>query len=150
MNFHSLPKRSLVIWEALAVVLFGAGIFAAWVLIPQSLLIWYAVIWLLGALFILVAFLYLPLLYLSFSYCLSDTDIIVKGGVVFYKMRFLKRDKVSFVSVYNTPLTPFLKVSMLLITAPGAHLVIPFLAQDEADRIADALNRRLSSHDANH
>ena len=144
MKYEMLPKRSLVFWELLSCLLFGGLIALAWIFLPVSTWIWYGVLWILGALLILSSFLYLPLLYLSVGYCCRGGDIIVKGGVIFYKTRFLKRDKISFVTVYNTPFTPLIHLSMLVITAPGSHLVTPFLESSRADQIADDLNRELA------
>lgn len=146
MEFETLPKRFLVFWEILACTVFGVLALLAFQFLPQGSLVWYGVLWLLGALFILTAFLYLPLLYLNYSWCCGETELVVRAGVIFYQTRFLKRDKISFVTVYHTPLSPLLRWSSVVVTAPGSRLVLPFLSRERAVRLARELGAPHAPH----
>lgn len=139
MNYETIPKKCLMIWEILAVILLGGLMLLSWKLIPSHTIIWYAVLWLLGALLILSTLLYLPLLYLSIAYQVTETEIILKGGVIYTKTRFMIRKNISFATVYHTPLTPLFHISALMITSPGAYLLIPFMDSVRAEEIAEQL-----------
>jgi membrane protein YdbS with pleckstrin-like domain len=139
MKYETIPKKCLIIWEVMAVILYGAVFLLCWKIIPYHTFFWYVILWVLGGLFILTVFLYLPLLYLSIAYQITDTDIIVKGGVIYTKTRFMNRKNISFATVYRSPLTPLFHVSTLMITSPGASLIIPFMDSKRADKIAAEL-----------
>lgn len=143
MIFETIPKKSLIIWEILSVFSYGVLFFLCRWLLPDYSIVWYAVLWLIGALFILTSLLYLPLLYLNVRYGISDEKIILKSGVIFQKTYVMMRDKISFVTVYTTPLDYLLGLSGLVISAPGSRLVILFMDAKRAEHIALKLHNSL-------
>lgn len=77
--------------------------------------------------YIAVMFLYLPLHYVNYRFEVNDDYLIVRSGVIYDKEKFLTRDSVCFVTVYNNPLTKLLGVSTVLVGAAGGRIVIPLL-----------------------
>ena len=138
-EYETLPGRFLAFWETLACLGYGGLAAAAWRLLPPESLLWYVALWVLGGLFILTALLYLPLLYLNYEWRCTKTELVVRTGVIFYQTRLLKRDKISFVTLYNTPLSSLLRWSCVVVTAPGSRIVLPFLSHERAVRLAREL-----------
>lgn len=141
MKYEVLPKKVLIIWELLAVLIFTGLFLILRFLFRPDTLIWYIVLWLLGAAAVLCFFLYLPLLYNSCLYAVLPEQIVVKRGVIFNKTHYLKREHISFVSVYKNPLTRFIDISSLVVTAPGASVFILFMSHRRAMAIAKQLSR---------
>lgn len=140
MKFESIPKKVLVLWELLAVVGFLLLLKLALFILNPHTIVWYVVLWLLGALFVLTAFLYLPLLYVSEQYCVDKREIVFQQGVIFNKVHYMQCNKISFVSVYRNPLTWLLHISTLVVTCPGSRICILFINSDRASEIARQLS----------
>lgn len=142
MKYEKLPQKVLIIWEFMALIVFAGLFFLLRLFLRTDTLVWDIILWLLGAAFILCSFLYLPLLYISCRYAVLSDQVIVKRGVIFNKTHYLKRELVSFVSVYRNPFTRLLDISTLVITAPGASVFILFMSHRRAMSIAKQLSRR--------
>lgn len=140
MKYETLPKKVLVLWELLAVIVLLLLLKLTRVLLSPYTIWWYGVQWVLGALAVLTLFLYLPLMYISFRYIVLTEQIVLKGGVIFHKTHYLRRENISFISVYKNPLTDLLHLSSLMITAPGAKLFIPLMDHRRAMAIAKQLS----------
>lgn len=139
MKFENISHKAVVLWETGLLILF-AGLFAVSLLVltPHTWL-WYLILWLLGALYILTAFLYLPLYYLSVEFSLNDEVVVYKKGVLFPKTSILYRDRIAFVTINNNPLTPIFKISSLVIDSAGARLKLFLISSDRAKELADLL-----------
>ena len=139
MNFERLSGKAVIIWEIVAALLFGVLLaLVLFIFIPGTWL-WYTVLWLLGAIYVLTAFLYVPLYYLSVEYAVGEEAVIYRKGVIFPNTQILYRDRIAFVTVYNNPLTPLLKLSSLTISAAGGNIHIWFMNSARAQEIADEL-----------
>lgn len=139
MKYEHVSWKAVIIWELLAAL--AAALLVTLILlifVPRTWL-WYLLLWTSGALYVLAAFLYLPLLYLSISYAVGDKVIIYRSGVIFPSTRVLYRDRIAFVSVYNNPLTPALRLSSLVASAPGGNLRILFMNTARAQELAGLL-----------
>lgn len=137
MEFERISLKAVVLWEIS--VLFIAGVFLAIILIvfaPYTWL-WYLLLWILGAGVVFFTFFYIPIAYLNIEYGIYEKTIIYKKGVFLKSTQILQVDKVSFVTVYNNPLTPIFKVSTLVISAPGGTLSILFINSLRAKEIAN-------------
>lgn len=139
LNYKKVSRKSIVLWEII-IFLIWAVIFvlALWIFTPFTWL-WNTLIWALGVALILIEFLYLPMLYASTQYCITDKIIAYRHGVFFNQRQFMYRDRIVYVSVYNTPLTPLLGISSLVITAAGAKIRINFLNRRLAQQLAEEL-----------
>ena len=137
---HKISKKSVILWEI--------GFFLLWAMILGMILwlftpftwLWHLLIWLMGVLLILAEFLYLPMLYSSINYSINDRLLIYRHGVFFHKQQIIYRDRIIYVSVYNTPVTPILGISSLVIAAAGAKVQIPFLNRKAAKQLAEELS----------
>ena len=72
LNYKKVSRKSIVLWEII-IFLIWAVIFVLvlWVFTPFTWL-WNALVWALGVALILIEFLYLPLLYATTQYCITD------------------------------------------------------------------------------
>lgn len=143
MKEYRISKRALLLWETTAllcaVVLFCAILL---VFVPGTWL-WYLLLWLDGALYVLTAFLYLPLYYLSFSYRVSERELLSHSGVLFPKSRILYRTRIAFVTLTRGPVSRLFGLSTLTVHAAGGTLSYHFLKQREAEVLAAELTEAL-------
>lgn len=140
MKYETLPARVLVFWKILAIFLHAAlAALAQFILNPYHI-VWYVTLWVIGALAVLVCFLYLPLFYISVKYAVTEEQFVLHRGVIFHKTHYLKRDTITFISVYRNPLTPLVNISSLMLTAPGAQVFILCMRHDRAVEIAKELS----------
>lgn len=139
-SYQKISKKSILLWEIGSVVIWALLLWGTvWVFAPFTWL-WDILIWGLGVLLILVTFFYLPILYQSYQYCITDKIVSYRHGVFFNRRQFINRDRIIYVSVYNTPLTPILGISTLVITAAGAKIRIGYLNRKVAQRLAQELS----------
>lgn len=141
MQYEKLPRRSLVIWEIASVVLYAVLFWLIWNLIPSYTVVWYVVLWLIGALSLLTAVLYLPLLYLNIGYAIKKDQVVLTSGVFVHKNYVMRRDRISFVTRYTTPLDRFLRVSGVVLSAPGSQLMLLFIDSERAKQIVERINQ---------
>lgn len=141
VEFEHLSIMAAIMWEILA-LLAGAILLALtlFILNPRTWL-WYSLLWLLGAVMIGVTMVYVPFLYLNAEFAINEKAIIYKKGVFFTSTSILYRDRIAFVTVYNNPLTPILKISSLAITAAGGNMTILFLNSKRATELANLLSK---------
>lgn len=140
LPYRKVSKKSITLWEI--------GFFLIWIALVSLVLwiftpftwLWYTLVWILGVLLILVEFLYFPILYNSIQYCVTDRMIAYRHGVFFNQRQFMYRDRIVFVSVYNTPLTPILGISTLVVNTAGATMRIGFLNRKVAKALAEELS----------
>lgn len=140
LEYHRISKRSVILWEILFFIGWCLVLgLILWVFTPLTWL-WYLLIWLMGTLLILAELLYLPTLYRSTGYCITDRLFAYRRGVFFHKQQVIYRDRIIYVSVYNTPITPILGISSLVVATAGAKLRIPFLNRKVAKQLAQQLS----------
>lgn len=141
MQFERISRKALVLWELMAVIIFAiitAGLL--YILVPGTWL-WYLLLWITGAAAVLVTFLYLPLSYISIEYAIGKDAIVYRKGVIFPNTQILYRDRIAFVTVYKNPLTPFLHISSLVVSAAGGNIRILFLNSKRAEEISMLLSK---------
>ena len=140
MKFEHVSKKALIMWEILAIlILFVAVALVILIFTPRTWL-WYTLLIALGAIYIFEAFLHLPLYYLNLEFCLTDDGFILRHGVFYPSTNILYRDRIVFVTVYQNPLTPLLKISSLKISAAGATTGINFISTNRAKELANLLS----------
>ena len=144
MEFERISAKAVIIWEAIAAILFGLLFALLLFLLVEGTWLWYTLLWLAGAGYILTAFLYLPLYYISIEYGVTDEAIIYRKGVIFPNTQILYRDRIAFVTVYNNPFTPLLKLSSLTVSAAGGRIHIWFLNTRRAQELAALLSEERS------
>lgn len=142
MNFERISIGSIIIWEVLSAMAAGLLIWLVlFIFIPYTWL-WYLLLWIIGAVYVLAACLYLPLLYYSIEYGIDEKAIIYRTGVFFPNTKILYRDRIAFVSVYHNPFTPILKLSSITVSAAGGNLHIMFLKTGRAKELEYELSRK--------
>lgn len=142
MEYEHISVKALIVWEVFAVISGAIGLnFLIWALTPGTW-IWYFLLWLYGAVMILICFLYLPLAYFNIEYGVFKDTIVYKRGVILPNTQIMYRDRIAFVTVYKNPLTPILKLSSLVVSAAGGSIRILFIDSQRADEIANILSKR--------
>lgn len=140
MKFERISWKAVIIWELLAAV--GTALvvwLVLFVFVPYTWL-WYLLLWVIGAAYVLLSFLYFPLLYLSIEYGVGDEAILYRSGVIFPNTKILYRDRIAFVTVYNNPFTPLLQLSSFVVSAAGGDLRILFMDSKRAVELAALLS----------
>ena len=141
LKFEKISIKAVILWEILAIAVFGIILgLIIYIFVPYTWL-WYTLLWVLGATFVLVTFLYIPLAYTNIEYGINRQAIIYRKGVFFPSTQVLYRDRIAFVSIYNNPLTPILKINSLVISAAGGTMRILFMNSKRAREIADLLSK---------
>lgn len=141
MKFERISIKAAVLWEISVIIIAAILLVLVLVIFAPYTWLWYLLLWLLGAAVVFFTFFYIPIAYLNIEYCIFNKTIIYKKGVFFKSTQLLSMNKVSFATIYNNPLTPLLKVSTLVISAPGGNLRILFINSDRAREIADIFKR---------
>lgn len=141
MKYEKISKNAVLMWEILTAFICALAVFLVIQIFVPGTWLWYAILWCIGAIYILFAFLYFPLLYLNIEYAIFKNVIIYRHGIIFKKSDFLYRDRISYVTVFDNPLTPILHVSTVCISGAGGMLRIPFVRTDKAKQIARVLIR---------
>lgn len=138
---EKLPKEALILWEILlaagflavlilTLIIFEAGALARVLLLTLSLVLW-----------IFFGALYMPLLYRTYRFALTDTHFMVRRGIFFLREQWMERRHIIYVSRFDTPFTTILRVSALLFTASGARLLLPSIGLARAKELELALVR---------
>ena len=140
LKYHFLPKRVLILWELFTIIVVVLLFAIAYLFLNHYHVIWYITMWLIGALGIFLGFLYFPLLYVGYQFALSDHEIILHRGVIFHKRHYLKRDKITFVTLFQDPISSAFGLTTLSVASPGANLLMPFMDLKLARRIAKELS----------
>ncbi len=141
MKFERISIKAVILWEILAILIFGLILgLILYVFLPYTWL-WYTLLWVLGAAFVLTTFLYIPIAYLNIEYAINSRVIIYRKGVFFPNTQVLYRDRIAFVTIYNNPLTPILKINSLVISAAGGDMRILFMNSKRAKEIAALLSK---------
>ena len=104
--------------------------------------LWYGSLWLIGLAFVLTAFLYLPLLYISCCYVLTEEYVEFQCGVIFFHRRRMLRSSVMYVTVMKDPVSVLTRTRTVVLHAMGGRLVIPFLPVREVSALLRAVSPR--------
>ncbi len=136
------PLRMLWLWE---VLLLGcaAGVLALflWMFTPYTV-VWYALLVLLGGVYLFFAVCYLPLYFISLRLELTEESLVYAAGVFVEKSRYQKLNSISAVSVWDYPLSGLLSISSLILYAPGSTLMIPMMDQQAAYALLQKLRKK--------
>ena len=143
MKEFSVSKKALLLWETAALSC-AAVLYCLilWIFIPGTWL-WYLLLWLVGAVYILTAFLFLPLYHLSFSYRVTKRELFSHSGILFPKSRIMDRSRIAFVTLRHGPLTRLFGLSTLTVHAAGGSLSFRLLEHREAEELASFLTEDL-------
>lgn len=141
MKYETLPKKVLFLWECLAIAATALLVLLVLVVFTPRTLVWYSILWLIGAAAVLTTFLYLPLLYISTRYAVLEDRLIVSKGVIFHQTQLMPRENISFITVLKNPFTRLLDLSTLIVSAPGAQIFLLLMSHRRAVEIAKELSR---------
>lgn len=140
MKFERISIMAAVMWEILALAIGCVLLFLILFIFAPHTWLWYLLLWLLGAITIAVTFIYVPFLYLNTEFGMNEKALVYRKGVLIPSTQILYRERIVFVTVYNNPFTPILKVSTLVISATGGSMTIMFLNSNRAKQLADVLS----------
>ena len=140
MKDKRISRRALLIWELFALLIWlGPAVVLSIFLTPFSLW-WNVIFWPGTGIYLLAALFYLPMLYRSTRYGLSEGKVLFEQGIFFHRKHYMNRERIVFVTVMKTPLTPVFRVSSLVISATGGKIHIPFLDNRVAKSLAQTLS----------
>ncbi len=140
MKYETLPKKVLFLWECAAIICIAVIMVITLIIFQPHTIVWYLLLWSIGAVAVFFLFLFLPLAFVSTKYVILTEQVILQKGVIFHRVHYLKRETISFISVYKNPFTNLLNLSTLIISAPGARIFIPLMNHKRALLIAKRLS----------
>lgn len=139
MRFERISAKAMLFWELLLGLLMAVLLLLCILILNPGTWLWYTVLWVWGAVWVLGAFLYIPLYYFSVEYGVSDDAIVYRKGVIFPNTQVLYRERIAFVTVYRNPLTPIFHISTLSVSAAGGNIRILFIHSKRAEELAGLL-----------
>ncbi len=142
MEYEHISIKALIVWEIFTLIIASIGWNVLLWMLTAGTWFWYLILWLYGAVVVLICFLYLPLAYYNIEYAVFKDTVVYKRGVILPNTQVMYRDRIAFVSVYKNPLTPLLKLSSLVISAAGGNIRILFIDDKRAEEIADLLSQK--------
>lgn len=135
------PLRVLWLWESVAAV---GGVLLLlvflWVFAPYTV-VWYAVLFLLGAVYLFFAVFYIPMYYINGRIGILQDSIVVVTGVFIERTRYQIRSQISSAAVLDNPISFLFSLSTLILYAPGSTVVIPLLDRKKAYEISEMLQK---------
>lgn len=135
------PLRVLWLWESVAAV---GGVLLLlvflWVFAPYTV-VWYAVLFLLGAVYLFFAVFYIPMYYINGRIGILQDSIVVVTGVFIERTRYQIRSQISSAAVLDDPISFLFSLSTLILYAPGSTVVIPLLDRKKAYEISEMLQK---------
>lgn len=98
------------------------------------------IIGILSFIYLLISCTYLPLLCLKTSYCLDERFLRYRTGLFYSKDEIIYKDRIIYVTLIKTPLSPILKIAAVVIRAPGATVMLRGIKLTEANRLVRQLS----------
>ncbi len=135
MSNH-ISTKVLWLWEIINVLAVSLIAAVVYYVTPYRSIWWYGGLWLTGLLFVLTAFLYLPLLQLTCVYQATEDYLEYRRGIFFMRKSRLAHKAVTSVSLVRSPLSVLTKTTDLFARGMGANLYLPFLEKEEAEVLA--------------
>ena len=134
---NHISTKVLWVWEMGNVLVFSLIALVIYYVTPYRSVWWYGGLWLTGFLFVLFAFLYLPLLQLTCVYQANEDYLEYRRGIFFMRKSRLAHRAVTSVSLVRSPFSVLTRTTDVFIRGMGANLYIPFLEKEEADVLAE-------------
>ena len=100
----------------------------------------WTIIGILSFIYLLISCIYLPLLCLKTSYCLDERFLRYRTGLFYSKDEIIYKDRIIYVTLVKTPLSPILKIAAVVIRAPGATVMLRGIKLTEAKRLVRQLS----------
>ena len=79
-----------------------------------------------------------------YRYCIDDECIDIKEGLIYVKRNIVPIERLHKIAVLRGPIDTMLGLGKVSVTTAGGDVVIRFLEIEKADRIAEALKRRIN------
>ncbi len=131
-NPNPFPMRLLWFWETAALLVLAAVLLLFfWMFTPYTL-VWYALLILIGAVYLFFAVFYLPMYYVGIGFAVNEESVMLTTGVFVKRHRRQFRKQISSVAVWENPFSSAFFLATLILYAPGSTLVIPLIDRDAA------------------
>ncbi|MGN0517490.1 MAG: PH domain-containing protein [Acutalibacteraceae bacterium] len=136
-----LSKKSKTIWRlrcTIAAVLFAmisGGICAFNVYVGLIS----ACVWLVPYFFGII--LYIPLLYGSYEFTISEDFLNIKKGIVFNKHIIVNLDKILYVETVQTPMQRRMDIYSMLVHTAGSVVVLSQIDKSSANEVRSAVKK---------
>ena len=111
--------------------------------VPE-IIVWAFIILLVTA-YVIFLLIILPLWYRSVSYTLSDDEMIIRSGIFFKNISFVKMSSIQYTTSISMPLSKYTSFNFLMINAYGGRLVCFFLSSSDMEEISKKIRQYLCS-----
>lgn len=128
MTRKNLSKSALAVWEVAAGLVAALLLSLVLIIFTPRTWLWYLLLWTIGLAFVLAAFLWLPLLYLSCTLIIAETYVEYQGGIFFFSRRRMLKSSIMQVTVLKSPLSAVTNTRTVVLNAMGGRMTIPFLS----------------------
>lgn len=134
-----ISRKFLALLEVLAGLAAALLAFLVLLIFNPRTWVWYTLLWLIGLAFVLAAFLYLPLLYLTCRYTLTSEYLEFRGGIFFHSQHRMPRSSIMYVTVVRSPVSYLCRTRTLIIRSMGGSIVIPMVPLQSAEKLLTVL-----------
>ena len=104
--------------------------------------LFWTIIGILTFIYLLISCAYFPLLCFKTSYCLDERFLRYRTGLFYSKDEIIYRDRIIYVTLVKTPLSPILKIASVVVRAPGATVMLRGIKLNEAKRLVSRLSAK--------
>lgn len=148
MNYKKPSKKAIgcmYIGSGILDIIFGVGAFLIhYYVIPERITILHVLCYIVIALSI-VELLVGPLIrYQRYHYLITDECIDVKEGFVFIERNIVPIERLHKIRTVRGPIDRMFGLTKVIVTTAGGDVTIRFLEEEQANHIAESLQRRVN------
>ena len=138
MERHTLPKRTLVLWQ-IRVVMLTAILSALCVRYNSISPVLNDAVIVVAVVGVLIVAVYLPLFFKSFEILFKNQAIIINYGVFIKFSHIMPYSRLIYAQSFATPLATAFKVTAVSLKAARSRVIIPEIKFSDAKYIIDSL-----------
>ena len=138
MKKYYPSKCASNILRVIAIIILCVLIVTAWIYLSAYPIIMWAAIILFCVMFILF-FILVPIYFSRTCYYFSANEISKQSGFFIESQQLIRVSSIQYFTRLATPFSKHTGFNFIKLNALGGFLVLPFLAKNDADEIADAL-----------
>lgn len=142
MRGKRIPFRALWLWELYAVLGYAVLLFLIYTFLVPYTWLWILLVSFFSGFYLLVAIVYLPLLYLGTRYNISEELITFECGVIYRHKTALFRENLIMVGLFQSPLDFLFGLASLRCSGPGGIVILGYLSKEQALALKEELTEK--------
>lgn len=143
MKNYVLPRKTLFLWQIRAIT-FGILLCILMLIAKTFIFLPLKILWIILAvilsLSVLIAVLYMPLLFKTCKVVLLTEGVVVERGVFFKNTHILPFSKLIYTQTYKSPVARILGLTAVSLKAARSRVFIPEMSEEDASDLIIALS----------